>query len=85
VYVNIVPYFSSSNTVFWNAFPNDYLYSTDCSYIFSFDSPHHGINNFQVRSSYFPGLRCEHFLTYNRKQNFTANFLVSFFKGGTIF
>ncbi len=24
MYINIVPYFTSSNTVFWNAYPNDY-------------------------------------------------------------
>jgi hypothetical protein len=34
VYVNIVVYFSSSNTVFWNVLPNDYLHSTDYCYIF---------------------------------------------------
>ncbi len=37
VYINIVPYLSSSNIVFWNAFPNDYLHSIDCCYIFRFD------------------------------------------------
>jgi hypothetical protein len=34
VYVNIILYFSSSNTVVWNAFPNGYLHSTDYCYIF---------------------------------------------------
>jgi hypothetical protein len=34
VSVNIVLYFSSSNTVFWNVPPNGYLHSTDCCYIF---------------------------------------------------
>jgi hypothetical protein len=34
VYLNIVLYFSSSNTVFWNVPPNGCLHSTDCSYMF---------------------------------------------------
>jgi hypothetical protein len=34
VYVNIVLYFSSSNTVFWNALPNGHMHSTDYCYIF---------------------------------------------------
>ncbi len=34
VYINIVLYFSSSHTVFWNAPPNGYLHSTDNCYIF---------------------------------------------------
>jgi hypothetical protein len=37
VNVNIVLYSSSSNTVFWNAFPNGYLHSTDCCYNFRFN------------------------------------------------
>jgi hypothetical protein len=37
VYVNIVLYFSSNNTVFWNGYPNDYLHKTDGCYIFWFD------------------------------------------------
>ncbi len=34
VNINIILYFSSSNTVFWNVPPNGYLCSTDCCYIF---------------------------------------------------
>jgi hypothetical protein len=37
VYINIVLYLSSSNTVSWNALPNDYLHSTDYCNIFRFD------------------------------------------------
>jgi hypothetical protein len=32
---------------------------------FRFDSPHHGINNFQVRSSNFPGLGREQYRSIN--------------------
>ncbi len=37
VYVNIVLYFSSSNTVFWNAIPNGHMHSTDYCYSFRYE------------------------------------------------
>jgi hypothetical protein len=63
VYVNIVLYFSSSNTISWNIpLPNGLSTLSWLLLFFRFDSPHHRIKSFRVRSSHFPGPCRKHLL-----------------------